>query len=99
MLQDYLEDKKLLDPDRLIEIKYEDLTREPLKHLAQLYQSFNFPGFEELIPLFQDYLLSVQGYQADSYTIDRNELKKVMERVDFAMKEWNYELPDNLRIV
>lgn len=98
MLRDYLEDRKQLDPDRLMEIKYEDLIREPMNHLAQIYHSFNYPGLQELEPVFEDYLLRIEGYQADSYTIDENELKKVMERVDFAMKEWNYDLPDNLRI-
>ena len=98
MLKDYLEDRKQLDPDRLMEIKYEDLIREPMKHLAHIYHSFNYPGLQELEPVFEDYLLRIEGYQADSYTIDKNELKKVMERVDFAMKEWNYGLPDDLKI-
>lgn len=99
IMRDYLHEKKKIDPGRLIEIKYEDLTKEPMKHLAHLYKSFRFPGFRELEPVFLDYLCSIQGYQADSYTIEEHELKKVMERVDFAMKEWNYGLPDNLKII
>jgi hypothetical protein len=99
MLKDYLEDRKQLDPDRLVEIKYEDLTREPMKYLAHIYHSFNYPGLQEVEPVFKDYLVRIEGYEADSYTIDEKELKKVMERVDFAMKEWNYDIPDNLNIV
>ena len=98
IMRDYLEERKKLDPGRLIEIKYEDLIKEPMKHLAHIYHSFNFPGFRELEPVFQEYLSSIDGYRADSYTIDEHELKKVMERVDFAMKEWHYGLPDNLKI-
>jgi len=35
----------------------------------------------------------------DAYTMDRQELDKVMEHVGFAMKHWNYDMPGNLTII
>lgn len=98
IMLDYLEDKKKLDPGRLLEIKYEDLVKKPMQNLEHIYKTFNFPHFKDLEPAFKDYLESIKNYKVDSYTMDRAELDRVLKRIGFAMKNWNYPLPANLKI-
>jgi hypothetical protein len=99
LMQDYLEDKEQLDPGLLIEIKFDELVEKPLEKLEIIYATFNYSHFQELKPVFEDYLASIQGHEIDDYTIEKAELDRVMEHVGFAMEHWNYSLPDNLEIM
>jgi hypothetical protein len=99
MMRDYLEDLKELGPDRLIEIRYEELVDKPFENLEHIYKYFNFSGFQELKPAFEDYLKTLEDHEIDSYVMDQKELDKVLDHVGFAMKHWNYQLPENLEII
>jgi len=99
LMQDYLEDKKQVAPGRLIEIKFEELLERPMQNLENIYSSFDLPHFQALKPDFEEYLESIEGHRIDSYTMSRKELDRVMDYVGFAMKHWNYPLPENLTIV
>ena len=99
MLRDYLEDVKMVDPDRLIEIRYEELVEEPLNNLEHIYKQFNYSGFQDLKPVFESYLESLEDHKIDSYSMDQKEFDCVMEHVGFAMELWDYKMPENLKIV
>ena len=99
LMQDYLSDKKQLSSGRLLELRYETLVEEPLKEMESLYKEFGFSGFQDLKPALEDYIDTLQGHKSDSYTMEKKELDRVMDHVGFAMKHWNYEMPDNLTIV
>ena len=99
LLHDYLDDKKRVNPDQLLEVHYEELVEHPMEVLDSIYKNFGYSGFQELKPGFQNYLDDLSGYKMDAYTMDRQELDKVMEHVGFAMKHWNYDMPGNLTII
>ena len=99
MMQDYLEDKKQIDPDRLLEIRYEELVKGPIQNLEHIYTKFNYSNFQKLKPVFENYLDSIEGYKIDTYTMSQQELDRIMEHLGFAMKHWNYMMPENLKIL
>ena len=99
LLHDYLEDKKQVNTDQLLEVRYEELVERPMDVLERIYKNFGYSGFQELEPVFQNYLDDLNGYKMDSYTMDQRELDRVMDHVGFAMEHWNYQMPENLKIV
>lgn len=99
LMKDYLEDLKQVDPDRHLEIRYEDLVEKPIENLEIIYSKFNYSNFQQLKPVFENYLDSIGDHKIDSYTMDQQELDRVMEHVGFAMEHWSYKQPDNLRII
>jgi hypothetical protein len=99
MMRDYLEDLKKLDPDSLLEIRYEELVEKPFESLELVYKQFHFSGFQDVKPVFQSYLETLEDHQIDSYTLHQKELDKILAHVGFAMEHWNYQLPENLKIV
>jgi hypothetical protein len=99
IMRDYLEELKQLGPDRLIEIRYEELVEKPLDSLEYIYEQFHFSGFKDLKPAFQSYMETLEDHQIDSYTLEKKELDRILAHVGFAMKHWNYQLPENLKIV
>jgi len=98
LLQDYLSHKKQLVSGKLIEIRYEHLQEDPIKEVENIYKKFKLDDFNELQPVFQEYIDELKGHKIDSYTIDQKELDRVTDRLGFAMKHWNYKIPEDLNI-
>ena len=98
-MKDYLLDKKSAPQDNIIEIKYEVLQQNPISKIETIYSRFGYGGFKELLPVFQEYLNSQNVHKKDSYTIGKEELDKVAARFDFAMKHWDYKIPEDLNVI
>ncbi len=99
LLQDYLSDKKKVNSARLLEIRYETLVENPIKEVEGIYGKFSLSDFQDLKPVLEEYIDTLNGHKPDLYTLSQQELDRVVDHVGFAMKHWNYELPDNLTIV
>jgi len=99
LMRDFLEDRKQVDPDRILEIRYEELVENPIQNLELIYQRFSYPDFPDLKSVFTSYLDSLGSHKIDTYTLSQKELDRVLEHVGFAMKYWNYDMPDNLKII
>lgn len=98
LMEDYLSDKKSVDPGRITEVRFETLLENPMKEIREIYTKFSFKDFQAMEPVFQEYLGSINNYKSDSYTIGKVELDRVINRLGFAMQHWNYTVPGNLTI-
>ena len=99
LLNDYLKDRELIDSSHLIEIRYEEMKSNPLQHLEKIYSKFRLGEFAKLRPFFTAYLETQKEHKTHGYKIKRKELDLALEKLDFAMKKWNYEVPENLVII
>jgi len=99
LLNDYLKDRELIDGSRILEIRYEEFESNPLEHLEQIYSTFGLGDYNKLLPNFISYLETQKGHKMHGYKIKRKELDRVLEKLGFAMKKWNYEVPDDLLII
>jgi hypothetical protein len=98
-MQDYLYDKKQVNSARLYELSYEALVENPIEEVERIYGKFNLSNFQDLEPVLEEYIDALNGHTRDSYTIGQKELNRVMDHVGFAMKHWNYDMPENLTII
>ena len=99
LLKDYLRDRDTIPPDNLIEIRYEDFEQEPIEQLAHIYSKFHLDNFTQVLPHFKTYLDTQKNYRGYQYKIKRWELDLVLSKLDFAMKIWNYDMPEDLIIM
>ena len=99
LIEDYLADKKSVNSERIIEIRFETLLENPIEEIKRIYDTFSYKGFQELKPAFQEYLATINSFKSDSYALEKQELDRVLEHVGFAMKHWNYEMPENMTII
>ncbi|MEA3460863.1 MAG: sulfotransferase [Bacteroidota bacterium] len=99
LLHDYLADKKHLPPGSIIEIRYEELQESPIEELEKIYNEFGFSNFQEVLPVYREFLETQKEHRVDVYTMDKKELDHVLSKLDFAMKHWGYELPDELEVL
>lgn len=98
LLHDYIDDKKKVKPDNIIEIKYEDFEKQPLEGLKAIYNQFGIEDFDKLKPLFSEYLKSQKEHKINSYSIEENELQEIANKLNFAMKYWDYSIPSKLQV-
>ena len=65
----------------------------------EAWSNTDIEGFEKSKPSISEYIESKKGYKKNVHTITREKLERILKEWDFAMKEWNYNVPDNVKII
>lgn len=92
LMQRFLADKSLIPEGNLVEIKYEELDKEPIAQLRKIYDTLSLRGFAEAEPAFRAYLDSISGYQKLSHkTLDDNVIAKINSNWQFAFNALGYK--------
>ncbi|HEC76449.1 MAG TPA: sulfotransferase [Thermoplasmatales archaeon] len=86
----YIEEKKLIPEDNLVEISYENFVKEPLKTLKNVYEKIGMNGFEEAEPYFKKFIERYRNYKPYNYKIDEETKKKIYKEWKFAFDEFGY---------
>ena len=93
LMKSLFEQKKKIPSHNLIEISYEDLVKDPLKQVKNIYEKLNINGFEKAKPEFEVYLNSKKDYKTNVYKIDKKIIDNVKKNWDFTIKLWDYKPP------
>jgi hypothetical protein len=98
LMAKYLDERKLLGDDRLIEIRYEDLDERPLEQLEKIYRALRLGDFETLRPKFEAYLATLDGYEKNEFDFPAEIVEAVNKSWGFAFDAFGYErvLPGEL---
>jgi hypothetical protein len=99
MIHDYLETKSLIPEGNLVEVRYEELSKQPEHEIKRIYDHFALEGYEKAAPIIHKYAQAKKGYVKNKYSIKKPLLDEILSHTDFAMKEWGYDVPGNLEIV
>jgi hypothetical protein len=62
------QDRAGLDPDRIVDVRYEDLVRDPAAALDRLYLSLGLPHRDRIAPLVARYLAAVGDHRMNEHT-------------------------------
>jgi len=84
------EGKKLLGPDQFYELRYEDLTKDPVSEMKKIYDHFQLGGFDEYLPRLQAYLASVKGYETNKYQLTEAQKAEVTQRWGDVIRRYGY---------
>ena len=98
LLKDYLATRHLIPKNRLIEVRYEKLLADPAGEIEQIYQTLDLGDGKEALRSMQDYLKKQKGHRPDKYKLTKKELDTILSRWDFALKEWGYDVPENVKV-
>jgi len=92
LMQKLLSDKSLIPAGNLVEVRYEDLDKEPLAQLRKVYETLGLPGFAEAEPAFRAYLDSISGYQKLAHKqLDDSVITKINRNWQFAFDALGYK--------
>jgi hypothetical protein len=98
LMNDFLEQKPLISDGNFVEIAFADLERDPLGNLKAIYEMLDLKGFEQALPLFQNYQQGMESYEKNKHSVSRELLEKIRQEWGFAMKEFNYDFPEKIEI-
>ncbi len=86
----YLEQRKYIPRENLIEMKYEDFTKKPLKTIESIYKKFNIGAFKSAKPAFEKYIKSHESYIKNNHEFTDDIKEKIAKEWSFAFKEFGY---------
>ncbi len=99
IMKDYLRDRELIAKRNLCEIRYEDMLSNPQAVIDNIYEHLNLGGTMEDKSEISSYLMKQRAHKTDKYIITKNELNTILDKWDFAMKAWDYQVPDNIEVI
>ena len=99
LMKDYLNTKELIPEENFCEIRYEDLLAHPEVEVQKIYDQLNSGENVRENVQIMDFIASQKAHKTDAYILTKQEYEALMERWGFAMKKWNYRVPDNIKII
>jgi omega-hydroxy-beta-dihydromenaquinone-9 sulfotransferase len=92
MYEAYFGQRGLAPEDRLCEIAYEDLERNPVGVIRSVYESLRLPGYDDLRPRLETYLASIAGYRKNRHADLPEALRRrIAHEWGRCFDEWGYE--------
>jgi len=90
MMKRYFAERSLIPPKNLVEVRFEDLERDPLEELRRVYDRLELPGFAEAEPAFRAYAASQKNYRKNRLELPEEDRRRVDQRWAFAFRELGY---------
>jgi omega-hydroxy-beta-dihydromenaquinone-9 sulfotransferase len=84
------EGRKLVDPSRFYELRYEDLVGDPEGQLRRLYEHLGLGGFEQYRPRLRQYLADHADYDTNTYELTAEQRATVAERWGEVIHRYRY---------
>ncbi len=92
-LYDKLEEgRKLVDPSHFYELRYEDLTRDPVGQMQALYEHLGLGDFEQVRPRLDEYLRKTAGYETNRYQLSPEQRAEITRRWGDVIRRYGYDL-------
>ncbi|MEJ2249143.1 MAG: sulfotransferase [Candidatus Lokiarchaeota archaeon] len=93
MMKSFFNEIKSIPKENFVEIKFEDLERNPIEQIKKIYQNLHIGGFNRAKDLIQKYLKTISDYKKNRYKLDLLTIKKIKDSWNFTIKKWNYSVP------
>lgn len=90
MYKKYFEEKDMIPEGNLIEVRYEDVVKDPLGNIEKIYSQLGLEGFDKAKPAIARYIDSLKGYKPNKHVMDPRIMRKVAKRFDFTFKKFGY---------
>lgn len=87
------EDRKLVDPGRFSELRYEDLVRDPIREVRAIYEQLELGSFAQVQALFEAYLAKLGNYHLGHHDLPPELRAKIAEHCAAVIQQYDYHPP------
>jgi hypothetical protein len=84
------EGRKLVDPSRFYELRYEDLIADPEGQMGRLYEHLGLGDFDQYRPRLRQYLGEHAHYETNTYELTAEQRAVVAERWGEVIDRYSY---------
>jgi hypothetical protein len=88
-----LKDIKKIPKQNLYHLKFEDFEINPLSELEAVYKQFGFNHFDDVLPVFEEYVNSKKSYKKNSHRESPISTERILEECAFVFDELDYPMP------
>jgi hypothetical protein len=93
VMKSFFEQKKLIPKHKYVEVKYEDLVKDPVKQVKKIYSELDLPGLKDAMPGIHRYLEEKKDYKTNVYKIDKKIIDHIYKNWKFTIDKWGYNPP------
>jgi hypothetical protein len=90
MYEKYFEEKKLIPKGNLVEVRYEDLIKDPSSVIKKIYDELKISGLEKFEKQLKDYIKIQSKIKTYKYDISENQKKKIYSYFSKTIDLWGY---------
>jgi hypothetical protein len=88
--------RKLLEPARFYELRYEELVHDPMGEMQKAYERLELGEFEAMRPRLAAYLETIKGYETNRYQVTPEERREIDRRWGEVSRRYGYECGDGV---
>lgn len=93
MMRSFFSQAGTLRQNALVDLRFEDLEKQPLKEMERLYDQLDLSGWKKARPQMEAYLETQRSYQKNQFTMTETDIAKVEKHWMFTIKRWDYPRP------
>ncbi len=90
MYECFEQDRDLVPPGRLIDVRYEDLAADPVGQMRAIYQQLDLGSFADVEPAMFRYKMKTSDYRTNKYTIPPEVADRVRGRWSPYFQRYGY---------
>jgi omega-hydroxy-beta-dihydromenaquinone-9 sulfotransferase len=90
MMQRFFLEQSLIPQGNLVEVRFEDLERDPLGELARIYETLDLSGYDMAEPAFRAYVDSLGTYRKNRLRLTPEDRARIEQRWAFAFDRLGY---------
>jgi hypothetical protein len=98
LMDDYDKYKSLIPPDNLMEIRFEEFEKTPVKKIEDIYINLLKEDFSQIQQYFSDYFKTQKGHKKNKYLVEAAEIEQIKKHWKEYIERYNYSLPDDITI-
>lgn len=87
------EDRKLVAPSRFCEVRYEDLVKDPMGKMREVYERLDLGDFENARPGIERYLERTKDYKTNRHEVSPEVREQVARRWGAYIERYGYAPP------
>ncbi len=87
----YLQQRSLIPAGHLHEVSFDDLERDPVTVVGEIYQSLQLPDFDEVRAPLQRYVSTLSGYRKNTFPAISDDLRqRIVHACRDCFDAWDY---------
>lgn len=91
LLQVIRQDSTFLDKEKFYEMRFEDLEKDPVHELTELYRAFGLKQDNDLAQRIDEFLKENNNFQKNTYPLSNGDEALIRRKLQHHMEYFNYE--------
>jgi len=93
LMQKWVADRDLIPSENLLELRHEDIVRDPEASVASVHRQLDICGLDDAYPLLQDRISSQAAYENNRYDFEPNYVDRISPFLAPTAQRWGYDAP------